>query len=229
MSYLDRVEMFFDANKVDQDRQVPIFLSTVGPRTYTLLYNLVAPTRPKALTFAEISKVLIDHYQPQRLEITERYHFHRRSQGADESVAEFDAALRSLAIHCGFGAVLDDCLRDQFVCGIRHENVRRRLLTERGLTYQKALEIARGMVAADSHALSMKTGEPAVNKLRVAKESEKQLCHRCGRKGHVPDRCKFKESSCHACGKKGHIAPVCKSKSSKKEQKGSKRKHTVVD
>ena len=228
MSYLDRVEMFFDANKVDQDRQVPIFLSTVGPRTYTLLYNLVAPTRPKALTFAEISKVLIDHYQPQRLEITERYHFHRRSQGADESVAEFDAALRSLAIHCGFGAVLDDSLRDQFVCGIRHENVRRRLLTERGLTYQKALEIAKGMVAADSHALSMKTGEPAVNKLRAPKESEKQLCHRCGRKGHVPDRCKFKDATCHACGKKGHIAPVCKSKSSKKEQKGSKRKHTKL-
>ena len=34
---------------------------------------------------------------------------HKRVQAVGESVAEFDAALRKLAIHC-----------DQFVCGLQH-------------------------------------------------------------------------------------------------------------
>ena len=51
--------------------------------------------------------------------IAEIFQFHRRAQAADESIAEFDAALRKLATHCEFGETLEEALRDRFVCGLR--------------------------------------------------------------------------------------------------------------
>ena len=145
--------------------------------------------------------------------IAKRFHFHKRVQAADESIAEFDAALRKLAIHCEFGEMLEEILRDRFVCGLRHEATQRRLLSEAALSYQKALEIAKGMEAADSNTVSFKAREPVIHKLRerIPQETGKKTCHRCGRTGHLPNECRFKDAHCHGCGKKGHIAPVCRS------------------
>ena len=86
--------------------------------------------------------------------IAERFHFHRRVQAVDESIVEFDAALRKLATYCEFGGALEETLCDQFVCGLRHETTQCRLLTEHALTYQKALDITRAwklMTATPGH------------------------------------------------------------------------------
>ena len=50
---------------------------------------------------------------------------HKRDQAAGESIADFDAALRKLAVHCQFGENLQETLRDQFVCGLHHEAIQR--------------------------------------------------------------------------------------------------------
>ena len=44
----------------------------------------------------------------------------------------------------------------------------------------------------------------------------RQSCHRCGKKNHQPQQCKFKDSTCHFCGRRGHIAPVCRKKQNRK-------------
>ena len=96
----------------------------------------------------------------------------------DESIAKFDAALRNLATYCEFGGTLEEALRDRFVCGLRNEAMQRKLLTEHDLTYQKALEIAKGMEAAESNSILLKTREPSVNKVLhrvVAGNREKNL------------------------------------------------------
>ena len=133
-AYLELASLYFKANDIAEDKRVPIFLSSIGARTYSLLRDLVAPNSPGELSFAELSEVLSSHFQPRRLVIAERFQFHRRTQAADESIAEFDAALRKLATHCEFGETLEETLRDRFVCGLRHEATQRRLLTEHALT-----------------------------------------------------------------------------------------------
>ena len=96
--------------------------------------------------------------------IAERCQFHRRNQAADENIAEFDAAMRKLTTHCEFGETLEESLKDRFVCGLQHEATQPRLLAEHALTYQKALEIAGGIEAADSNTPALKTQEPLVHK-----------------------------------------------------------------
>ena len=38
----------------------------------------------------------------------------------------------------------------------------------------------------------------------------KAVCCRCGRGGHQPDKCRFKQAKCLSCGKVGHIQRVCR-------------------
>ena len=46
-AYLERVEMFFQANDVKTEKRVPVLLSVIGAKTYTLLRNLITPATPK--------------------------------------------------------------------------------------------------------------------------------------------------------------------------------------
>lgn len=149
--------------------------------------------------------------------IAERFHFYKRDQAAGETAADFDVALRKLALHCKFEATLDDALRDRFVCGLRHESIQRRLLSETELTYTKAMDIAQAMEAADRNTRAFKPQQTQpilhMRNYHSPTQRERKACYRCGRTNHNEDNCKFKESTCHRCGKLGHIAPMCMAKS----------------
>ena len=128
---------------------MPILLSSIGLTTYSLICDLEAPENPKTLTLPAIAQLLKDHFEPKRLIIAERFTFHRWNQRPDETIAEYDAALRKLAVTCEFQAYLEEALRDRFVCGLRNEEIQRRLLSEPKRTLVKTMELAQGMEAAD--------------------------------------------------------------------------------
>ena len=135
-----------------------ILLTAIGGETYALLTSLLSPAKPHDQTCAEITAVLKAHFEPKPIIIAERFHFHRRHQGANETIAEYVAELRHLASTCEFKDYLDQALRDRLVCGLRHEATQKRLLTEPKLTLTKAIEIAQSLEAAEQN--SQKIKEP---------------------------------------------------------------------
>ena len=98
-AYLERVKLYFVANKVDKDVQVPILLSCIGAPTYSLLSDLLAPSTPSSKSLDEISEALSKHFEPKRVIIAQRFHFHKRDQLEGESISDYDAKLRKLATH----------------------------------------------------------------------------------------------------------------------------------
>ena len=110
--------------------------------------------------------------------IAQRFHFHKRDQATGESIADYDASLRKLASQCKFGDSLEEALRDRFVCGLRHEAIQRRLLSEADLSYAKAMEIASAMEAADRDTKSLKGSEAILGKLQglMGKGKDSQAC-----------------------------------------------------
>ena len=50
-TYAERVEQFFLANDLDDDRKVPTLLSFIGGKTFTLLRDLPAPEKPPTKSF----------------------------------------------------------------------------------------------------------------------------------------------------------------------------------
>ncbi|KAL5467494.1 hypothetical protein EMCRGX_G031729 [Ephydatia muelleri] len=218
-AYLERVELYFSANGIGEDKKLAILLSVIGPKTYGVLRNLLAPSRPQEKKFSEVTEVLIRHFEPKLIVIAERFSFYRRSQLVGESVADFVAELRRLARNCQFGDFLDEALRDRLVCGLQNEAIQRRLLTEAKLTFAGALELAKAQEAAELQAKQFKDPDIGVHKLsrtRLSEKDTREQCTHCGRRNHPPDQCRLKHCTCHKCGEKGHIARVCKNRSQAK-------------
>ena len=100
--------------------KLPVFLCSIGGKTYELLRNLLAQTLLKEKSLTEVIVihivVLQKHFDPKPAVIAERSKFRKREQLPRESLADYIAKLRRLATHCEFGGYLDDALRDQLVC-----------------------------------------------------------------------------------------------------------------
>lgn len=217
-AYLDRVELYLEANEVKENKMVPILLSTIGAKTYGLLRSLTAPKPPREKSFKDLCTILKKHFNPAPLVIAERYRFHRRDQAAGESVADYVAELRRLAAKCKFEDTkefLEESLRDRFVCGLKTESVRKRLLTEAELTFSKAVEVAQSLETAAKDAQQLKKDPSKDSQVRRVSHShggpEREACYRCGKRNHKAETCRFKDASCFECGKKGHIKAACRS------------------
>ena len=218
-TYVERVEQYFVANKVDDDRKVACLISVMGSETYGLLKTLCAPAKPSAKDFADIVKRLSEHLDPKPSALGERFRFNNRIQGEGEDITTYMTSLRRLSIHCEYGDNLDNMLRDKFVFGLRSERTQTKLLKEKlaDLTINKALEAAKldeiarrdvSEIQACAKASTVTHTESAVHMLHTQTKDLKP-CYHCGRSNHQPDRCRFRNAVCHRCSKVGHIQPVC--------------------
>ena len=156
------------AKEIPDGRKVPALLALMGGKTYSLLRNLTSPDDPATKGFDAIVKLLDNHLSPKPLVIAERFRFHKRDQKDGESIPVYVAELRKLSEHCDFKANLNDALRDRLVCGIKHGNIQKKLLSESDLTLQKAIDIATAMETA---AKELNTGSAiSVIPIRIYKE-----------------------------------------------------------
>ncbi len=89
--YCERIEQYFKANDIDDEKRVSVLLSAIGGKAYALLRSLTAPTQPADLSFDNIVKVMQEHLAPKPLLIAERFRFHKRNQNDRESIAVYVA------------------------------------------------------------------------------------------------------------------------------------------
>uniref|UniRef100_A0A8C5P7E5 CCHC-type domain-containing protein n=1 Tax=Leptobrachium leishanense TaxID=445787 RepID=A0A8C5P7E5_9ANUR len=142
ISWVERFEQYLTANGILETKQVALFLTANGVKVYDTLRDLLYPEKPASKPFAVLVALLRAHYQPQPIEIAERWKFYKRHQEPGESVSSFVSALRKLSSTCQFGEYLVTALRDQFVMGLQCEAMIKRLLTEKELAFHKAMDIA---------------------------------------------------------------------------------------
>ena len=226
--YVERLGFFFAANGIDTaEKKRSVFLFVIGPSTYKILRNLVAPTHPGEKEYDVLVDLLSKHFKPTPSEIVERCKFHSRFRRPGESVATFVAELRSLSEFCNFGDTLEVMIRDRLVCGINDDAIQKRLLSEPDLTYSKSVEIAQNMEMAAQNVKELKTKSeqpntsqsrsvPDVNKISDSPGTTKKkfavTCYRCGKTGHTAPSCRVSRLIvCHQCGKRGHLQKACKS------------------
>ena len=164
-SYTERLEQYFAVNDVDNEKKVPALLTLLGGKTYGLLRNLTLPDKPATKTYEQILKLLKDHLSPKPLLVAERFRFYKRYQLHGESINTYVAELRRLAEHCEFRN-LNEYLRDQFVVGLRDENIQKKLLAVAELTFENAIKSAVAVETANKDATELRgkmSSESSVN------------------------------------------------------------------
>lgn len=206
------------------------FFSICGETLYNLACNTLHPDQVDEVPYDTIITKLTAHFKPQVNEVAAYHRFHHCNQKMDQTVSEFVAELRRLASDCGFGAGLDNMIRNQLVCGIRDGNVRARLLQRADLTLQEAIETATRAESALSHVKEMSGGN-AVH--WISQDNKKQTqsrevkdnsqsaskgiqsnytfqCYRCAG-DHKVSSCQMDPESlfCTSCEKKGHVSKIC--------------------
>ena len=223
-TYVDRLKLYFEANGVANEKKVAVFLTVIRAKNYTILNDAVAPAKPKDKTLEVLIQTLTTHFDPKPIVIAERFHFYKRVQRQGESLSDFVADLRRLTTNCNFGTFLEEAIRDCFVCGLYNDSTQQHL---KDLTLKSAVETAINWESAQKTSSNMKQSKSqaaAVTPSEGGVKAIKTACYRCGRTGHTPHQCKFKEATCDNCGKKGHIRPVCRSKREDTKQPASRYK-----
>ena len=214
--YCERLGHYFIANGIgdteeaDLSKRRSILLSVCGSKIYKLMSDLLAPNKPGTKTFAELVKLVQDHYAPKPSEIVQRYKFHNRFRSPGESVASYVAELRHLTEHCNFGQTMEVMIRDRLVCGIMDDKIQRRLLAEKDLTFKKAYEIAISMETAAKGVVDLQSGQAHAEKVNKVCEGEKLLrdkrnlkCYYCHMFGHAVAECRKKKADQAAAAHRG--------------------------
>ena len=97
LSYAERMERYFIANDIKEEKRRAFLLSVRGPGLYQLIKDLVAPDKPSERSFEN----------PRPSTIVQRFHFHSRAQGPMETTSL--AVLRRFAVHCNLKDILTIC------------------------------------------------------------------------------------------------------------------------
>ncbi|KAL0820594.1 hypothetical protein ABMA28_006437 [Loxostege sticticalis] len=147
-SYCDRLDMYFVANNISDDKKLPTLISIIGEAGYELMVNLCSPEKPHKKNYSDIVELMCNHLQPKPSILAARYHFRQRRQQVEETVTQYMSELKRLSRACEFKANLEENLRDQFVCGLRSDVIRQRLFSESDLSWTNAIKIATNIESA---------------------------------------------------------------------------------
>ena len=186
---------------------------------------------------ADADKVKIDvvirkfeeYCTPKKNVTYERHVFNTRAQGATEGIDAYVTELRKLARNCEFGELHDSIIRDRIVCGIRSNEVRKRLLREKDLNLERAVEMCKSSEITENQAKNIVVDQDdrevhdvkddskkPPGKWRGARGKHKQTkkpfnCKRCGQM-HQPQKCPAYGQVCHKCKQRNHYSKMCQSK-----------------
>ncbi|KAJ8931364.1 hypothetical protein NQ314_015731 [Rhamnusium bicolor] len=127
--YLERLEQYFIANFIDEDRKVAVLLTVIGSHTYRILRDLCDPVLPKNKSFDELCERELNSTKLGRMQPSPSMKWYAR--------------IKNLAIPCSFGNLLEEILKDKFITGLKKGKILDRLCEEEATKkVQELLEIA---------------------------------------------------------------------------------------
>ena len=150
------------ATSLDQKSQsirLATFRSVIGKECLQIFLNRDCGT--EELTINSALKALEDYFLPKRKVVFERYVFNSCFQAPKEFIDCYVNKLQKLASSCQFEALTEEMIHNRLVIGIQDKSTRARLLREKDLSLDKALDMC-------------KSSEITNKQLKVIQKDEKQ-------------------------------------------------------
>ena len=245
---------------VPDARKRAIISTCIGQEGKNVINNLPANLKD---TYEHLHNGLTQHYERIRNVTVERHKFNLLRQEQEEPIELYVTKLQTQAAKCHSTVqhthvyqieqggqqvdqqhvvetdIAEQFIRDRLVCGIYDQTTRAKLLRERNLTLQTAIDTIKAVENANAHVKKLWTNPSSaatVDKInrshRNAKNkheakpqikcnssgngqvklNKKTECGRCGGPKHSRSQCPATKAVCHNCNIEGHYAKKCRTK-----------------
>ncbi|KAJ1168632.1 hypothetical protein NDU88_000550 [Pleurodeles waltl] len=229
---VDRLETYFAAAAVENDRRRPMLLHLGGEAVHKLGRSVVEEGPP--YTYQSLKQALTVHFEPFANPDYERFLLRQARQFPHESVDAFYTRLKDLARTCTLVDVEDEVCA-QFIQGCTSVKLKEHILQVPGMSMVNILTLGRSKELSKERAAHMETAlqtqvkvEPVNVVTTTPGERRKykpqtsmlpRFCYSCG--GPFPHQgvCPAQGNTCSNCQKLNHFAKVCKSMSRSRPQK----------
>lgn len=226
----EKLEIHFcEINCTEENQKKAILLKSVGTEPYNLLHSLCSPASPVSKTFKDLCIILETHYTPPTIIYRERKAFYNAVKSSEETVSQWFARVKKLALNCKFGDNLDAFIVDKFVISLPDKIFEKMCEENENLTSSAVLKKAMIWEIKFSNKEHQSSSVNFIKKKKNYDNSKrrndknpqkgdakgKNPCKHCGWKNHDSASCKFKDSVCHSCSKRGHLANICRSRKDK--------------
>lgn len=112
----ERLQMYFEEIKCKNEAvQRSILLRSIGSEPYNLLHSICSPESPTSKLYAELCQLLNTHYTPPVIVFYERKNFQKARRTENESIVQWFAKVKRLALKCKFDTHFDSYVRDKFI------------------------------------------------------------------------------------------------------------------
>ena len=152
--WIQQFRLYLNATGFDKKPaqvQCSTLLTVAGEEAFEIFNTFGLSDEDKVKIDVVIKKY--EEYCTPKKNVTYKQHvFNTRAQGATEGIDAYVTELRKLARNCEFGELHDSIIRDRVVCGIRSNEVRKRLLREKELNLERAVEICKSSEITENQA-----------------------------------------------------------------------------
>ncbi|XP_063616980.1 uncharacterized protein LOC134802285 [Cydia splendana] len=228
--YKQMFNLYIQATDLEQgtdEKKVAIFLTCAGEDILEI-YNGMSDT--STLKWAELLKKFDDHFKNKTNTVVNSYRFYNLRQEPDEPVERFVLRLKNAAKTCNFKEE-DRMVRDMLVIGVSETGIKERLLREKELSLDTALELCKAAEYSKKNVKELEEKVQSVNMVRESSRYRKDVkkpihynCSYCGKK-HEPRKCPAYGRRCTVCNIYNHYAEMCRFK--KKEEKPQQKQRST--
>lgn len=154
--WVDRLEYFFMANKVDEEMKKAHFITMSGPSVFSELKLLYPNSNISDIPYSDMIKKLKSRLDKKPSGLVQRFKFSQRTQQLEESLEDYVLSIKLQAEFCSFGSFKDQAVRDRIISGIRDTKLQEKLLNEdEELSLDAAEKIITTWEMAQSNAKSL--------------------------------------------------------------------------
>ena len=174
----DNYTMVARLQRFDEEYKAATFLSAIREEALEIYEGMTFNPPESSKVLDSIVQKFEEYCIGQTNETFERYLFNSRSQKEDERIDHYVWALSSLAKWCDFCQCLRDSLiRDRIVFGVKEPALRKKLLKERQLTLEKAIDICKSRETNAQHLKDVATATDSneVNTLKLRDNKNPKL------------------------------------------------------
>ena len=181
-----------------------ILLTLLGAEGLKIYNTFVFTTNGDENKIKPVLDQFKEHFEPRRSECFERFQFLSRRQGRNESCETWMVELRGLMKNCDYGNKADSILRDQLVMGVADPSTREKMLFEKDLKLDGAINILRACESSKPRTERMRSAESSavvVHRLS-AKNGQQSSSHQSTSSAKKMEENGTRDKQCSNCGRR---------------------------